>query len=144
MRAYYFTEDMERNSDLQWEYLLQLYLASYKKTVLKKRKHKTTNNQTTKNSTTQHVIKKWIWKLKTNVLLWLLELCEFLNILATGTSLISFLSAAQWLLCQGKRTLGWFQVSMKRSCMSFNISPALRQAEIITFFFYLQFYLSIK
>lgn len=78
---------MERNSDLQWEYLLQLCLASYKKTVLKKKKkkHKTTNKKTTKNSATQHVIKKWIWKLKTNALLWLLELCEFLNILATGT-----------------------------------------------------------
>lgn len=39
MRAYYFTEYMERNSDLQWEYLLQLCLASYKKTVLKEKKN---------------------------------------------------------------------------------------------------------
>lgn len=48
MRAYYFTEYMERNSDLQWEYLLQLCLASYKKTVLKEKKNKTTNKKTTK------------------------------------------------------------------------------------------------
>lgn len=27
-----------------------------------------------------------IWKLKTNALFWLLELCEFLNVLATGST----------------------------------------------------------